>query len=117
MFTITKEFGFEASHKLIGLKENHPCTHLHGHSYIVIVELQSPKLTKEGMVIDYHDLKPMKDYINMHFDHKHLNDVLNMNPTAEIIANVLYEKFKLIFPQLTAVTVKETKNTSARYEA
>ena len=117
MFTITKEFVFDASHRLIGLAENHPCMHLHGHTYKVIVELKAAKLNEVGMVLDYHDLDPIKNYINKVYDHKHLNEVLDMNPTAEIIANVLFEKFKLAFSQLSAITVKETANTSARYEA
>ena len=116
MFTITKEFTFDASHQLVGLDPAHPCMNLHGHTYKVIVELKAPKLTKEGMVVDYHELKPIKDFLDKEYDHKHLNDALQMNPTAEIIANVVFEKFKPLFPQLSAVIVKETENTSARYE-
>lgn len=116
MFTITKEFKFEASHVLIGMTKNHPCGRLHGHSYVVIVEFQSPKLDEKGFVKDYGDLRPIREYLDKHYDHRHLNDVLQMNPTAEIIANVLYERFKPDFPQLKSITVKETKSTTAKYE-
>lgn len=39
MFRITKEFHFSASHQLTGLPEDHQCARLHGHNYIVEVEL------------------------------------------------------------------------------
>ncbi|HBU96439.1 6-pyruvoyl trahydropterin synthase family protein, partial [Thalassospira lucentensis] len=40
MFTITKQFAFSASHQLAGLDADHPCSRLHGHNYIVEVELK-----------------------------------------------------------------------------
>jgi len=39
-----------------------------------------------------------------------------MNPTAELIALHLYEEFKIDFPELKSVSVKETPKTIARYE-
>ena len=30
MFTISKEFSFEASHQLDGMSKNHPCGRVHG---------------------------------------------------------------------------------------
>lgn len=116
MFTIAKEFKFDASHQLKGLPEGHPCGRLHGHTYKVIVELQGPKLDEKGFILDYGDLKPIKDYIDTHLDHHHLNEMLLVNPTAELIAYHIYKHFKNEFPQLIAVTVKETENTFARYE-
>lgn len=39
MFRITKEFHFSASHQLCRLPVDHQCARLHGHNYIVVVEL------------------------------------------------------------------------------
>lgn len=116
MFTISKEFKFDASHQLMGMPEGHPCGRLHGHSYTVIIELASPKLDEHGFVVDYGELVPIKRYIDCNLDHRHLNHALMMNPTAELIAMHLYEKFKIDFPQLKSVSVKETEKTIARYE-
>jgi 6-pyruvoyltetrahydropterin/6-carboxytetrahydropterin synthase len=116
MFTISKEFTFDAAHQLIGLPDDHPCTRLHGHTYTVIVELSSPVLNDTGFVLDYRELAMVKRYIDDNLDHRNLNDVLNMNPTAELIAMHIYEYFKELIPRLTAVTVKETPKTKARYE-
>ena len=116
MFTITKEFHFSASHQLRGLPTEHPCSNLHGHNYIVTVELTDIKLNDVGFVIDYRALNPIKNWIDSEFDHKNLNDVVSFNPTAENIAKYLYQIFKGAFSQLSAVTVSETEKTKATYK-
>ena len=121
MYTISKEFHFSAGHHLNGLPENHPCSRWHGHNYTVIVELSSPHLNGNSFVQDYNDLKPIKEIIDNHFDHRYLNELYELfpllsQPTAENIAKTLYDLFKLIFPLLRAISVKETEKTLARYE-
>lgn len=87
MFRITKEFHFSASHQLTGLPEDHQCARLHGHNYIVEVELSASDLNEHGFVRDYHELAPFKRYIDDCFDHRHLNDVLGHDQsTAETLA-------------------------------
>ena len=39
MYRITKEFHFSASHQLAHLPHDHQCARMHGHNYIVEVEL------------------------------------------------------------------------------
>lgn len=116
MYTIRKEFHFSASHILRGLPEDHPCSRLHGHNYIVTVELMALNLDSVGFVTDYRALEPMKKWLDDHFDHKHLNDEMPLNPTAERMAKFLYELWIDQFPQLYAVEIRETPKTSARYE-
>ena len=48
MYRITKEFHFSASHQLFGLREGHPCARLHGHNYVVVVELAAEDLGPTG---------------------------------------------------------------------
>ncbi len=119
-FKISKQFTFDASHQLLQLPETHKCHRLHGHTYTVIVHLAAAKLDRNGFVQDYNDLAPIKRYLDEHFDHRHLNDVLEyagmkVPPTAEMIALVLYKIFKPQCPQLDAITVKETPGTEATY--
>jgi len=117
MFTISKEFSFDASHILQGMPKGHKCGRLHGHTYTVIVELKSEGLSQEGFVQDYNDLDPIKQFIDLYLDHQHLNDVMRkVNPTAENIAMYLYTIFRADFPLLHAISVKETPKTIARYE-
>ncbi len=115
MFSITKEFHFSASHVLHGLPDGHPCGRLHGHNYVVIVELYALALNTAGFVQDYGEMKPIREYIDSELDHRHLNDVLGFQPSAERMAKFFYEKFKPQFPALRSVSVKETPKTCATY--
>lgn len=116
MFRITKEFHFSASHQLKDLPDDHPCARLHGHNYIVVVELQSEELDRTGFVRDYRELSPLKDYIDGELDHRHLNDVLGDDQvTAERLAKKLYTWCKARWPETAAVRVSETPKTWAEY--
>ncbi len=117
MYKISKQFSFSASHILNGLSDNHPCSRLHGHNYLVTVHLKAEKLNNAGFVTDYNELKIVKDFIDKTLDHRHLNDIFDFNPSSENIARYLYELFKEKLPQLYAVEVSETPKTSAIYEA
>ncbi len=116
MYKITKQFHFSASHILLGLPDGHPCGRLHGHNYVVEIELSWRLLNEVGFVKDYGDLKVVKEFIDNHWDHQHLNDVLQANPTAENIAFILFRKCrKMGLNQMSAVRVSETPKTWAEY--
>ncbi len=116
MFTITKEYHFSASHQLHGLAADHPCARLHGHNYIVAVELQAEELNAQGFVRDYRELDALKKYIDEDIDHRHLNDVLGEGcVTAEQIARHFYDWCKSRWPEVSAVRVSETPKTWAEY--
>lgn len=117
MYKISKQFAFSASHILEGLPEDHPCSRLHGHNYIVTVYLKADTLNEVGFVKDYRELSLIKKYIDDNLDHRHLNDVFTVNPTAENMARELYTIFVKEIPQIYAVEVSETPKTSAIYEA
>ena len=120
MYTIRKEFTFEAAHYLQGLPDSHPCSHVHGHSYKVVLEFKSWKLTDVGFVKDYRELDQVKTWLDGSFDHTVLNDALEnkLNPTAENLALYIFNYFSEVpgFQQLFAVEVCETTKTMARYE-
>lgn len=117
MYKISKEFSFSASHILEGLPSDHPCARLHGHNYVVTVHLKGKKLNEVGFIKDYRDLSIVKNYIDNELDHRHLNDLLPFNPTAENLAKHLFDIFKQEIPELYAVEVSETPKTTAFYEA
>ncbi|URM88715.1 6-carboxytetrahydropterin synthase [Streptomyces sp. MRC013] len=114
---ITKQFAFSASHRLDGLPEGHQCGRLHGHNYLVEVELSAGRdqLTGPGFVRDYGDLAGIKGWIDEWLDHRHLNDVMKDNPSAEHLAVFIYEQWCTTYPELTAVRVSETPKTWAEY--
>ncbi|KZY40655.1 6-pyruvoyl tetrahydrobiopterin synthase [Roseovarius sp. HI0049] len=116
MFRITKEFAFSASHQLKDLPPEHQCARLHGHNYVVVVELAGAALDAHGFVRDYHELAPLKRYIDEELDHRHLNDVLGDDMvTAERLAKHLYDWCAARWAETAAVRVSETPKTWAEY--
>ncbi len=116
MFTISKQFHFSASHQLLGLADEHPCSRLHGHNYVVEVELQAAELNSFGFVRDYRDLGELKAWLDDTFDHRHLNDHFGETPsTAENLALAIYRWSRGRWPETTAVRVSETPKTWAEY--
>lgn len=116
MYRITKEFHFSASHQLFGLPEGHQCGRLHGHNYIVEIEMQAEELNAHGFVRDYLDLVPLKRYIDDELDHRHLNDVLGDDGvTAERMAKHFHDWCKARWPEVSAARVSETPKTWAEY--
>lgn len=133
MFTITKEFKFEAAHRLVkGYSGN--CSHNHGHSWVVRVTLEGPVLDGFDMLRDYGDLKPVRKFIDDNLDHatmlckddaplfKFLLDnnqrfyIFDSNPTSEALARMLFAKVKeLGFTNVKSVHVDETCTSTAMY--
>jgi 6-pyruvoyltetrahydropterin/6-carboxytetrahydropterin synthase len=114
MYKITKRFDFCASHQLTGLPEGHQCGRLHGHNYSVTVHLFG-ELDKVGFIRDYGELSVVKNFIDTNVEHRHLNDVVDFNPTAENLAKWFYDVLKPFIPELNSVAVKETDKTQAMY--
>ena len=117
--TISKDFEFSASHRLDGLPKSHPCSHLHGHNYTIRVILEG-QVTEPGFVLDYRRLGVFKTWLDGELDHRHLNDVMPGNPTAEHMAVMFTDKVRgLLSPQeignLTSISVavSETPKTWA----
>ena len=115
MYRISKEFHFLASHQLAHLPADHQCARLHGHNYVVVVELASDQLNSDGFVRDYHELSFLKAYIDEVFDHRHLNDVLSVPSTAENMARHFYDWCRARWPETLAVKISETPKTWAEY--
>ncbi|WP_020590749.1 6-pyruvoyl trahydropterin synthase family protein [Kiloniella laminariae] len=116
MYRISKQFAFSASHQLFGVPEGHPCSRLHGHNYIVEIELSGATLNQAGFVRDYLELGALKSYIDDELDHRHLNEVLGDDlVTAERLAKHLFDWAFSRWPEVTAMRVSETPKTWAEY--
>lgn len=73
--------------------------HYHGHNYELIVSVTGPIDPETGFVMDMKDLKDLiRTEVEDAFDHKNLNEQVpefrNLNPTAENIAVVIWDKLR-----------------------
>ncbi|MGH3687578.1 MAG: 6-carboxytetrahydropterin synthase QueD [Pseudonocardiaceae bacterium] len=117
---IGKRFSFEAAHFLGGLAEGHKCGRLHGHSYTVEIVLTATQLSGPGFIADFADLHPVKKHLDEVYDHKVLNEVIDVEPTSENLARVLFDWCTAHVPlpktaAVEAVRVSETPATWAEY--
>lgn len=91
-----KEWSDEKNEQVFGKCSN---PNFHGHNYELIVSVTG-KINKEtGFVIDMKILKDIiKEEVEDAFDHKNLNieieEFKNLNPTAENIVIVIYNKLR-----------------------
>ncbi|WP_081092476.1 6-carboxytetrahydropterin synthase QueD [Peribacillus simplex] len=88
---VSKEFTFDAAHHLHDYEGK--CKNLHGHTYKVVFGL-SGYTDSRGLMIDFGDMKEIwKNEIEIHLDHRYLNETLPpMNTTAENMVVWIYEK-------------------------
>lgn len=82
MLKVTKRMEIAGSHEL-DLPYASACCNVHGHNWIVDVEISADTANASGMLMDF---KHIKIEVHRKLDHKHINDILDVNPTAENIA-------------------------------
>src|SRR6185312_16547700 len=110
MYKVTREIHFCYGHRL--LQYDGKCRHLHGHNGKVEIELAAEKLDSLGMVLDFTEIKNViQTWIDKELDHRmilHKDDpvlptmqkmhepyyLLDVNPTAEAIAKLIFEYAK-----------------------
>ncbi len=133
-YAITKEFTFEAAHRLLR-NYTGKCRNNHGHSFKVKIWLEGESLDDKDMLIDFQETKKLKAWIDEYLDHATLlwkedpmidsllsfeNKVLvtEKNPTSEHIAELILAKAQEIFNDsrvhVQCIEVNETCTTAAR---
>lgn len=116
--TVSKTFRFEAAHQL--LNHDGKCSRPHGHSYKVAVRVRgsinrTSGHPKEGMVIDFADIKEAWKKIEPMLDHQDLNQTLGgIVTTAENIAIWIGSQFNLAGIGIEEVELWETETSSVR---
>lgn len=132
MFTISRQFTFCYAHRL--LDHSGKCANLHGHNGTVKIELQNNELNTQGMVTDFVDIKnSIGQWIETNLDHRLILErcdplaemlqkwdetvlVLPFEPTAENLAQLIYEQAKHFGLPVCSVTFWETEKCSASYK-
>jgi 6-pyruvoyltetrahydropterin/6-carboxytetrahydropterin synthase len=131
MYRVTREISFCYGHRL--LNYNGKCRHLHGHNGRAVLTLESERLDALGMVVDFSRIKQVvTTWIDEKLDHKmllHKDDpvlpflkekgepvfVLDVNPTAENIARLIYDYAVAAGFPVVEVTLWETECCYATY--
>lgn len=108
MYTVRKRLEISAAHHL-QLDYESKCTHLHGHNWIIYVTCQAETLDKNGMVIDF---KQIKELVHAKMDHQDLNEIFSFNPTEENIAKWICDTV----PHCVKAEVRESEGNVAVYE-
>jgi 6-pyruvoyltetrahydropterin/6-carboxytetrahydropterin synthase len=85
--TLFTEEAIDSCHHL----ENYDgkCINFHGHTWLIQIWIQGDDqyLDKVGILFDFGNIKKIKEKL----DHKDLNNVLNINPTAENISKYILD--------------------------
>ncbi|MFW6119579.1 MAG: 6-carboxytetrahydropterin synthase QueD [Petrotogales bacterium] len=116
MFYVTKEFTFDAAHKLVHYHGK--CENLHGHTYKLRVTVFGEP-DDEGMVMDFVELKELvKTKVLNILDHSYINDHIDQ-PSAENISKWIYDRLKSSIDnnrrKLSEITLWETPTSFVRY--
>jgi len=120
MWTLSKEFKFEAAHRLP--LHDGKCQRLHGHSWKMRVIVKGASLqvagAKTGMLIDFSTIsKVVNPLVDEYLDHHYLNETTGLeNPTSEELARWVFNHVDGFFNGLLAIEVDETCTCSCRYE-
>ncbi len=107
MYYVKKKMEISGSHSL-RLSYESKCANVHGHNWVVTVYCRAAELNEDGMVCDFTRIKEM---IHGALDHRHLNDVLPFNPTAENLARWITEQV----PRCYMAKVAESEGNTAVY--
>ena len=114
--TLVKTFRFEAAHWLPTFPDGHKCRRMHGHSFVVDVEVSGPVDPEKGYLIDYGEIAAAWAPLMCDLDHHLLNEIDGLdNPTSEVLAVWIWDRLKPELPLLSAVTVHETCTSTCRF--
>lgn len=122
MYKITKRMEISGAHKL-DLPYESPCKNLHGHNWIVTVEITGNVLDSSGMIWDFAKIKKVVNQL----EHTTINYVIEGNPTAEIIAEWIHDNIQREireawlecsngpYPKVSKVTIQESEGNTVCY--
>lgn len=116
------QFRLESARRLIHLEKNHPCSQMHGHSFLVSLIFHGPLDIQKGWLIDFNEIETSLAPIKKKLDHKVLNEIPGLeNPTSELLCAWIYWKLKKqtqhpnVAQHLVQVRVAETPYTECAF--
>lgn len=131
MYRVTREITFCYGHRL--LNYDGKCRYLHGHNGRAVITIAAARLDDLGMVMDFSTIKRVvSGWIDDTLDHRmllHRDDpvlpylrsqgepvfVMDVNPTAENIARLIFDYVASQGFPVVEVTLWETQSCFATY--
>jgi 6-pyruvoyltetrahydropterin/6-carboxytetrahydropterin synthase len=131
-YLVTKRIDFCYGHRL--LDYDGVCRHLHGHNAMVEIDIATEALDRLDMVVDFSDVKRLvKAWIDRELDHRMIlrrDDplvailtaqgeplvLLDHNPTAERLAQLIFDKARELGFNVVEVRFWETPSSCAVYK-
>ena len=131
MYRVTREITFCSGHRL--LEYDGKCRFLHGHNGKAVITIEGDGLDRLGMVMDFSQIKRVvSTWIDAELDHRmllHRDDpalpalrqlgepvvVLDVNPTAENIAKLIFDYAAAQGFPVVEVKLWETESCYATY--
>jgi 6-pyruvoyltetrahydropterin/6-carboxytetrahydropterin synthase len=131
MFSVSREIDFCYGHRLLNYAGK--CRHLHGHNGRAVVSFEAAALDQRGMVVDFSEIKQaVSRWIDENLDHRMILQrddpavpvlqglgeplyLMDVNPTAENIARLIYEVARGQRFPVADVRLWETPRCCARY--
>ncbi len=132
MYSVKKTTSIAYAHRL--LNYNGKCENLHGHNGKVEVIIESESLNAEDMVEDFSLVeRKLRKYLDENLDHKIILSeddpllkvlagsgqrcyLVKKNPTAEVLAKLIFEAMKKEGMKVVKVNFLETESSTASYE-
>lgn len=103
---------FSAAHAIVMAGEREP---LHGHDWRVTVVIEGRQLDDDGLLMDFHALEKALGEVTRPFHHRNLNETQpfdRVNPTAEHVAQHIYERLSAWLATWVAQRPKTTGSAS-----
>lgn len=132
--TIRRKYEMEVAHRLTaGVPENHRCRRLHGHRYVLTLDV-SGEIADDGMVIEYGHIDAIVMPLVKHLDHHDANtlrercttrdaEAVSQNPTVELMVAWFVARLGLInsgragtLLRLERVELQEDSRSSAFWQ-
>ena len=114
--TLYREFTVEAGRYLPLLSDNHPCAHVHGHTFVIQVHVTGGPDPETGWIMDFAELDDRIQSVRQVLDHKVLNDIAGLeNPTTELLAQWIWKQLVRELPGLSKIVIQENPHSGCIY--
>lgn len=112
---LSRQYRFQAAHRLPRTDPNHKCHRLHGHTYHVRLYARGSLDEDMGWLVDFSVLDECWSELKPRLDHRDMNDLLD-NPTSENLAYWILLRVRARCGLIYAVELQENPDSIVRIE-